>query len=468
MKRPASPASRPLADLAADPGNPRRITPEAAAGLRFSLDRYGDLSGIVFDAASGVLVSGHQRLDQLRAAGVAEWTVERECDAGLTAPDGPGAEGTGWIAHTSGRFRVRLVRWTEQTRSEANVVANSDQIAGQWTPAALAKLAPLAALPALAPLRFGELRMGIARLFPDEAKNAGDDDVPDPPPVPVSRTGDLWILDSGKGAGHRLLCGDSTKAEDVARVMGGEKAVLMATDPPYGVAYDNAERPNPGVAKPRVAKPRVANDELVDGPAMQAFLEAMLRAAEPIMAPTAAYYFWHPMLTQGTYVAAAAAAAAAGILIHRQIIWVKACLLLGRGDYHWRHELCFYGWRKSHRPPFYGPRNQDTIWECGSVGNAERKEMGHATPKPIALWDKPMGNHTRLAEVCYEPFSGSGTQIIAGENLGRRVYALEIAPVYVDVAVLRWEKATGKHAILDGDGRTFAEVAAERTPEAAP
>jgi len=166
MKRPATPTARPLAELAPDPGNPRRITPEAAAGLRFSLDRYGDLSGIVFDAEAGVLVSGHQRLDQLRAAGVAEWTVERECDAGLTAPDGPGAEGTGWIAHTSGRFRVRLVRWTEQTRGEANLVANSDQIAGEWTPAALPKLAPLAPLPALAPLRFGELRMGIARLFP--------------------------------------------------------------------------------------------------------------------------------------------------------------------------------------------------------------------------------------------------------------------------------------------------------------
>ena len=464
---------RPLSDLAADPGNPRRITPEAAAGLRFSLDRYGDLSGIVFDAGAGVLVSGHQRLDQLRAAGVADWTVERECDAGLTAPDGPGAEGTGWIAHTSGRFRVRLVRWTEQTRSEANVVANSDQIAGEWTPAALVKLAPLAALPALAPLRFGELRMGLARLFPDETKNAGDDDVPDPPPVPVSRTGDLWILDSGKGAGHRLLCGDSTKAEDVARVMGGEKAALMATDPPYLVDYNGANHPSKHHARQRAAKQtakgtsstgNVSWDAYHDPAASVEFYAAFLRTALDYLADDAAIYQWHATRRQALV---EQAWVANGLLIHQTIIWAKTRGVLTHSHYLWAHEPAFYGWREGHQPPKERrpETTATTVWQIGSAGESDGI---HPTQKPVEIFARPIGYHTRLAEVCYEPFSGSGSQIIAGENLGRRVYALEIAPQYVDVAVIRWEKATGKHAILDGDGRTFSEVAAERTPEAAP
>jgi DNA modification methylase len=177
----------------------------------------------------------------------------------------------------------------------------------------------------------------------------------------------------------------------------------------------------------------------------------------------AAFYFWHPMLTQGTYVAAAAAA---GILIHRQIIWVKPVLLLGRGDYHWRHELCFYGWQQGNRPPFYGPRNQDTIWEVASVSNAERKEMNHATPKPVALWDKPIANHTHRGEILYEPFAGSGTQIIAAEATGRRCFAMEIDANNTDVCVRRWETFTKKQATLANDGRTWAELAAEAAQDA--
>ena len=228
--------------------------------------------------------------------------------------------------------------------------------------------------------------------------------------------------------------------------MDGKKAGLMATDPPYGVAYNNAERPNPGIAKPRIA-----NDELISGPQMQEFLESMLVAALPSMELTAAFYFWHPMLTQGTYVAAAAAAAA-GILIHRQIIWVKPGLLLGRGDYHWRHELCFYGWQQGNRPPFYGPRNQDTVLEIGNVTSKERKEMNHATPKPVALWEKPLNNHTRIGEICYEPFAGSGTQFIAAEQLKRICYGMEIEPKYCDVIVSRWCNFTKQNTVkLNGE-----------------
>lgn len=436
--------ARSLDELASDPENARQIEGVAAAGLGASMGRFGDVAGITWNRRSGQLVTGHQRVAQLRAAGATAWT-----DHG---------DGTGTIAHptTGETFRVRIVDWDARTQRAANLVANSPALAGVFTSAALPQLAALHDLPAFAELRLDALEMQLAPLAVPQEGQCDADEVPEVPPAAVSRTGDLWIL----GA-HRLLCGDSTKAEDVARVMGGERAVLMATDPPYGVAYANAQRPITWTRKDgpgrRAAKRAIDADDLTDGPEMQAFLERAIKAALPLAMETCAFYFWHPMLTQGTYVAAAAAA---GILIHRQIIWVKPSLLLGRGDYHWRHELCFYGWQQGHRPPFYGPRNQDTIWEVGY--DSDRREFAHATPKPVALWDRPMLNHARPGEVCYEPFSGSGSQIIAGEKHGRRVFALEIAPQYMDVAILRWQKFTGKTATLDGDGRTFEAVAEAR------
>jgi len=155
------------------------------------------------------------------------------------------------------------------------------------------------------------------------------------------------------------------------------------------------------------------------------------------------------MLTQGTFFAAAAAAAA-DILIHRQIIWVKPSLVFGRGDYHWQHELCFYGWVRGFRPPFYGARNQTTLW---SVGRETSKD--HPTAKPVDLWRQPIDNHTMMGEIMYEPFSGSGSQIIAAETAGSRCYAMELSPQYVDVAVRRWQSFTGKQATLESTGHPF-------------
>lgn len=275
-----------------------------------------------------------------------------------------------------------------------------------------------------------------------------EDEVPEPPKVAVTKPGDLWLLGE-----HRLLCGDSTKEEDVRRVMDGHRAGLMNTDPPYGVGYANDDRPNPGVAKPRVAKPRVANDGLADE-RLQSFLESVFRLATAhALTDTAAWYLWHAHLTQGYF---AAAAAAANVVLHRQIIWVKPVLLLGRGQYHWKHEPCFMGWVKGSQPPDYGlgngERTQTTVWEIGSVTQAERREFNHSTPKPVMLFAIPIVKHLKEGEVCYEPFAGSSPQIIAAEQLHRRCIAIEIEPRYCDVAVERWQNLTGQKAKLYNTG----------------
>jgi len=388
-------------DLTAHPQNWRKHPKEQRRALDTMMERIGWVDDVIVNRTTGRILDGHLRVEMA-------------------------------IKH-GGKVPVKYVEMSEEEEKETLLTFDPIGAMAERDEEILDELAKATRIPE-------ELLIDLAITEPDALKEGktDPDDVPEPPEEPITKPGDLWLLGE-----HRLLCGDSTKAEDVKRVMGNEKARLMNTDPPYGVAYDNSQRPNPGVAKPRVAKPRVANDELVDGPRMQAFLEDMLNAAAIHMDDKGAYYFWHPMLTQGTYVAAAAAA---GILIHRQIIWVKPVMLLGRGDYHWKHELCFYGWRRGNRPEFYGRRNQTTIWEVGNITQAERRELDHATPKPVELFTRPLENNTVVGDICYEPFCGSGPQIIAAEQLGRRCYAIELEPKYVDVAVRRWEQFTGKKA----------------------
>ena len=283
-----------------------------------------------------------------------------------------------------------------------------------------------------------------ALLAPTGTEGLTDEDaVPEVPEAPVTVLGDVWIL--GK---HRVMCGDSTSIDAVEKLMDGQKAALMQTDPPYGIAYvKNAK--SKGQGKQHVD---IENDDL-DGEKLQEFLEEVIRSALPSLNDDAAYYLWHPMLTQGTFFAAAAAAAAADILIHRQIIWCKPSLVFGRGDYHWQHELCFYGWRRGNKPPFYGPRNQTTLWKIGRETN-----KSHPTAKPVELWNAPIENHTKPGMVLYEPFSGSGSQIIAAEKLGRKCYAMELSPQYVDLTVQRWQEFTGQTATLESNGKPFISL----------
>jgi DNA modification methylase len=232
--------------------------------------------------------------------------------------------------------------------------------------------------------------------------------------------------------------------------MGNLRAGLMNTDPPYGISFDNA-----ALGPTRKKYTAIANDDKQDGH-LQAFLEAVFQVAAGLaLKQDAAWYLWHAHLTQGFF--AAAAAAAARVILHRQIIWVKPRLVLGRGQYHWKHEPCFMGWVEGHQPPDYGlgagERTQTTVWQLEGVSQAERDQFDHASPKPVALFRVPIVKHLRSGEVCFEPFAGTGPQFIAAEEHGVRCFGLEITPRYCQVILDRWEAFTGQTAKkIGGEG----------------
>jgi DNA modification methylase len=272
--------------------------------------------------------------------------------------------------------------------------------------------------------------------------------IPEPPRNPASRTGDLWILGD-----HRLLCGDSTSPTDVRRLMNGERAVLFCTDPPYLVDYDGSNHPTRN--KDWSQSYGVTWDDSSQGAELyDGFIAAAVAEA---ITENAAWYCWHASRRQAML---EACWEKAGAFVHQQIIWVKDRGVLTRSHYLWKHEPCFMGWRRPNRPPKVAEETLPSTWALPSFAKDDRPD--HPTPKPLDAFGIPMRQHVARGGLCYEPFSGSGSQIMAGEANGRRVFAMEISPAYVDVAVERWQAETGRDAILDGDGRTFAEVRTER------
>ena len=149
---------------------------------------------------------------------------------------------------------------------------------------------------------------------------------------------------------------------------------------------------------------------------------------------------------------------ASGFAVRAQIIWDKTRLVIGRGDYHWQHEPCWYAVRKGGSGHWSGDRKQTTVWQIPH----RKSESGHGTQKPVECMKRPIENNSSPGQAVYEPFSGSGTTIIAAEMTGRCCHAVELDPAYVDVAVARWQAFTGEAARLEADGRSFAEVGAER------
>jgi DNA modification methylase len=218
--------------------------------------------------------------------------------------------------------------------------------------------------------------------------------------------------------------------------------MLMVTDPPYGVNYDPAWRHRVGVNQSsRTGK--VRNDERADWQEAWALFPGNIA------------YVWHGALHAATV---SASLEKQGFAIRAQIVWAKERLVIGRGDYHWQHEPCWYAVRTKGR--WTGDRKQTTLWTIPSGG--QDTDTVHGTQKPVECMRRPMLNNSKAGDAIYEPFLGSGTTLIAAESINRICLASELDPLYVDVAVKRWQAFAGQKAVLKASGQTFAEVAAGR------
>lgn len=285
------------------------------------------------------------------------------------------------------------------------------------------------------------------------------DDVPEKPAEPKTQPGDLYALGH-----HRIMCGSSTDPEAVKRLLGGGAPHLMVTDPPYGVEYDASWRTAAGIGGAGVASGKVLNDDRAD------WREAWA------LFPGDVAYVWHASVFSPEV---AASLEACSFELRSLIIWAKSSLAISRGHYHHQHEPCWYVVRKGKTGHWAGGRKKTTIWrflddilkpqedvyvrraDADSLfaisGNEStiweipkplKSETGHSTQKPVECMRRPIQNNSLVGDSVYEPFSGSGTTLIAAEETGRICYAMELNPAYVDVAVTRWENFTGRKAEL--------------------
>lgn len=280
----------------------------------------------------------------------------------------------------------------------------------------------------------------LAALFPQESEGLTDDDaVPEVPAVPITVDGDVWVL--GR---HRLMCGDSTSIDAVERLCDGQLVDMWLTDPPYNVAYE-------GKTKDALT---IKNDKMADD-SFRLFLRDAYIAANAVMKAGAVFYIWHADSEGYNF---RGAAKDAGWTVRQCLIWKKQTMVMGRQDYHWKHEPCLYGWKDGAAHLWATDRKQTTVLEFDRPSrNAE-----HPTMKPVELFEYQMLNNTKGSDLVLDSFGGSGTTAIACEKHGRNARLMELDPKYCDVIIKRWQDFTGQQATLESTGEVFADLSAKR------
>lgn len=283
-----------------------------------------------------------------------------------------------------------------------------------------------------------DLGFDLSDLNIDIAPEDKDDDMPELQSEPVSAEGDMWILGN-----HRLICGSSTDAHVVEKLLDGQHPNTMITDPPYGVKYEADWRAN---AKGREKTEReetssLMNDDQADWYDAYALFQGSVA------------YVWHASAFTDVVMDGLRRA---GFEVKQQIIWNKNVHALSRSDYHWKHEPCWYAVKPKADRNWQGGRSQMTVWDIPSVMFEDGK-TAHPTQKPVEVYTRSITHHTNEGEYVYEPFAGSGTSIIACEKLNRRSLSVELDPKFVDLIINRWQDFTGKEAVHE-NGKTFAEL----------
>jgi DNA modification methylase len=286
-----------------------------------------------------------------------------------------------------------------------------------------------------------ELERLLAIADGETGSDEAEDQVPEPPEQPVSKRGDLWVLGN-----HRLLCGDATVLADVERVLGGQLADMTWTDPPYNVDYANTPKD-----KLRGKHRPILNDNLRGG--FEAFL---LDACTNIVTVTKGAVY--VCMSSSELHTLQRAFAAAGGKWSTFVIWAKNTFTLGRADYQRQYEPILYGWPQGHDRYWCGARDQGDVW---FFDKPVRNEL-HPTMKPVGLVERAIRNSSKNRDIVLDPFGGSGSTLIACEKSGRQARMIELDPRYVDTIILRWHEFSGRAATLDGDGRSYEEIAAGR------
>jgi DNA modification methylase len=430
----------PIDQLRPDPANPRRISEDELDALERSLRQFGFVQPVLARREDRTVIGGHQRLGAARRLGL------------TTVP----------------------VTWLDVSAQQARLLGLAlNKISGSWDEQLLARLlADLQATPELdlSLSGFGEDEIGdlLRKLEVREKREHVesfdlDEALEEARRAPRTKPGDLWQLGD-----HRLLCGDSTSPADVARLLDDAEPRLLTTDPPYGVSLDGSWRDGvynalgpaektymriggqpdgddatraPGGTHGRTRGHRnttLSGDTRVDWSEAFALVPSLTVG-----------YVWHA----GVHAAEVAQGLERiGFEIVAQIIWDKGLFAMGRSWYHWSHEPCWVVRKKGAKVPFRGSRDQATIWRVPSpkmiMGGSAEPRLDHPTQKPLVLFETPIRNHLKAGEALYEPFSGSGTALIAAERTGTRCYAMEIDPIYVEVALRRWERFSGQTAVL--------------------
>jgi site-specific DNA-methyltransferase (adenine-specific) len=270
-------------------------------------------------------------------------------------------------------------------------------------------------------------------LEPEPTAGLTDEDaVPEVPETPKTVLGDVWVLGN-----HRLMCGDSTSVDALEKLTEGNLVDMWLTDPPYNVAYE-------GKTKDALT---IQNDSMTDD-SFRTFLRDAYVAADIVMKPGAVFYIWHADSEGYNF---RGAAHDAGWKVRQCLIWKKSTMVMGRQDYHWKHEPCLYGWKEGAAHLWATDRKQTTILEFDKPSrNGE-----HPTMKPVELFEYQMLNNTKGADIVLDSFGGSGTTIIAAEKHGRYARLMELDPKYCDVIIKRWQDFTGKEATHAETGETF-------------
>lgn len=380
----------PLADLKPWDQNPRKNA-AAVAKVADSIRRFGFGSPVIARQADRQVIAGHTRLLAAKQLG---------------------------LTHVP-------VRLLDLDPADARLLALADNKLGEiaeWDEDALARV--LEELKTeqvdLSASGFGaaEIDRLLADLAASRIEDVVEDPVPEPPATPDSVPGTVYALGP-----HRLLCGDSTRAEDLQKLVAGDRVALLWTDPPYNVAYEGAAG-------------TIQNDDM-SAERFQAFLTSAFKACDAVLPSGAGFYIAHAD-TEG--LAFRSAVKAVGWKLASCLIWRKDSLVLSRGDYHWIHEPILYGWKEGAAHHAVEDRTQTTVWDC----DRPRRSESHPTTKPVELIERALRNSTDAGQVVLDPFGGSGSTLIAAARTGRRCLTVELDPRYADVIRARWAQFEAK------------------------